>query len=210
MTNTRFSKATRTSLAALAIALSGTFFTAVAAGAQTIPAGAPRPMVCTPPAGTIMSAKAVSSRSAWLPTNVSSAFLTGPGNIGLNKTQTSEASQQISASFTLDEGLLFVSAHEQYGLSLERSHSQSQTWTYQKHVPKGQTLRLEQYHQGYEIGIKERRMGYKGLGCHVYTLTSLTGNFFPSASTSGAAYCYGLTPDKRSRVQVGFKCHDIH
>jgi hypothetical protein len=167
-------------------------------------------MTCTPPAGTIISTKAVGSKSAWLPTNVGSSFLPGPGTISESQSQTSQASQQISANFSFEEGVLFASAQEQYGVSLQRTHSQTQTWTYTKQVPKGQTLRVQQYHQGYEIGIRVKRMGYLNLKCHVYTMTSLTGNYFPSASSANKSYCYGLTPNKRSRVQVGFKCHDIH
>jgi hypothetical protein len=211
VTSTRFSKATGASLAAIAIALSGTFFTAAAAGAQTTAAATPSLMQCTPPAGTNLSTKAVGKKSAWLPTNVGSSFLTGPGTITESQSATSQVAEQVSATFGFDEGFLFASVKEQYGVSLQHTHSQTQTWSYSKEVPKNQTLRVQQYHQSYEIGIRDRRMGYnKQHKCHVFTLTSLTGNYFPSASRANESYCYGLTPDKSSRVQVGFTCRDIH
>ena len=201
-------KSTVTPVAVISIML----FTSWTAAAQASPssAGSPHNQVCHPQAGTIMTSKATSRASAWSPTNLSSGFLPGPGKITWSETGTSESSQSISASFSVDEGLLFVSAHEQYGLNLERSHSQSGSWSYAKDVPKGETERLQQYHQSWELGVKQTYMGHTRAGlCHVYTEISRSGNFFPSASRSGAAFCYGLTPRKHSSVQVARKCKDL-
>jgi hypothetical protein len=208
----RFSRMARKSTVAPVVVISMMLITTWTTGAQasTSSTASPRNQICHPKAGTIMTSKATSKKSSWSPTNLSSSYLTGPGTIHYTQTATSSSSQSISASFTLDEGLLFVSAHEQYGLNLERSHSQSAAWSYDKPVPKGRTERLQQYHQSWELGIKQTYMGHLRSGrCHVYTETSRSGNFFPSASNANVAFCYGLTPHKHASIQVRRRCKDL-
>lgn len=201
----RLFRMARVSAAALVIVVPGIVFSTGTAGAAT---SSPQAQGCTPKVGTIMSSKAVSKASAWSPTNVSSAFVAGPAQITRTITKTSESSQSISASFELDEGLLFASAKETYGLTLQRSHSQSGSWTYTLIVPKGKTLRMQQYHQSWEIGVKQRYMGLLRGACHIYTERSLTGNFFPARSGAERTFCYARTPYKRSHIQVAYTCHD--
>jgi len=197
-------------VAALALTASTVLLSAAAIGTAQAATAGPNYMKCNPVAGTIMSSKAITVASAWSPTNLSSNFITGPGTITYTRNATSLTGQQLSAQFSVDEGLLFVSAKETYGLTLQRSHSQTQQWSYSKTVPAGKTERLEQYHQSYEIGIKQTYMGYKKGGiCHVYTEISKTGNFFPSASGSSESFCWALTPYKSNRVEVGHLCRDL-
>lgn len=204
---TRFFRIASTSAAALAIAVPSIVITAGTAGAQT---AAPAGQGCTPKVGTIISSKAVSKVSAWSPTNVSSSFVAGPADITRSKTKTSESSQSISASFELDEGLLFASAKETYGVTLQRSHSQSGTWTYTLIVPKGKTMRAQQYHQSWEIGVKQRYMGLLKGACHIYTEKSLTGNFFPDHSRAEKSFCWSRTSAKHSRIQIARLCHNTN
>ncbi len=205
----RLFRVARASAAALVIVIPGIVLTGGAAGAApSHGASSPAAQGCTPKVGTIMTSKAVSKVSAWSPTNVSSAFVAGPANITRTITKTSETGQQISASFELDEGLLFASAKETYGVTLQRQHSQSGAWQYTLVVPKGKTLRMQQYHQSWEIGVRQTYMGLQRGKCHVYTEKSLTGNFFPARSGAEKSFCYARTPFKSSHVQVSYLCHD--
>ena len=200
----RLFRITRVTAVALAIVIPGIVFGARTAGAD------PNPMVCHPTAGTIMTSKAISRISAWIPTNVSSEFVAGPADITRSETKTSLTGQVLTASFTLNEGLLFASAQEQYGLQLQRQHSQSGTWTYTLIVPAGRTLRAQQYHQGWEIGIKQTYMGYTtGERCHVYTEYKRSGDFFPDRHRGPTDFCWSTTPSKRSPIQVSYTCHNV-
>jgi hypothetical protein len=206
----RFRGVPRSLTAALALTASTVLLSAAAIGTAQAATAGPHLMRCNPIAGTVISSKAISVASAWSPTNLSSNFITGPGTITYTRNATSLTGQQVSAQFSVDEGLLFVSAKETYGLTLQRSHSQTEQWSYAKTVPAGKTERLEQYHQSYEIGIRQTYMGYKKGGiCHVYTEISKTGNFFPSASASSESFCWALTPFKSNRTEVGSLCRDL-
>jgi hypothetical protein len=205
VTTARFFKRARIAAVALAIVIPG-----IVLSAKTATAAEPDPQVCHPAAGTIMTSKAISRISAWIPTNVSSEFVAGPADITRSKTKTSLSGQTISANFTLDEGLLFASAQEQYGIQLQRQHSQAGTWTYTLIVPAGKTERAQQYHQGYELGIKQTYMGYTtGERCHVYTEYSRSGNFFPDRKGGPITFCWSRTPSKRSPIQVAYTCHNV-
>ena len=205
-----FTKA-RTLVAVLALtAPTAVLGVTTAAGTAQAATAVPYPQVCYPHAGTIMSSKAISIASAWKATSLTSNFLAGPGTITYTTTKTSTVGQQVSATFSLDEGLLFASVKEQYGIQLQRTHSQAGAWSYAKSVPAGQTDRLQQYHQSYEIGIKQTYMGYATGGiCHVYTEISKTGNFFPAASRSNATFCWALTPYKTNRIEIGRTCRNL-
>jgi hypothetical protein len=205
VTTARFFRRTCTAAAAVAIVIPGIVF-----GASTAGAAEPDPQACHPAAGTIISAKAISKISAWIPTNVSSNFVAGPANITRTITKTSLTGQTISANFTLDESAIFASAQEQYGLQLQRQHSQASAWQYTLMVPAGKTLRAQQYHQGWEIGIKQTYMGYaKGFKCHVYTEYSRSGDFFPDRHGGSVDFCWSTTPRKRSYIQVSYTCHNV-
>lgn len=205
MITARFSRITGATAVAIAIVIPG-----IVLGARTAVAASPDPMVCHPVAGTIMSTKAISRISAWSPTNVSSEFVAGPADITRSKTKTSLTGQTISANFTFEEGLLFASAQEQYGIQLQRQHSQAGTWTYTLIVPSGKTLRAQQYHQSWEIGIKQTHMGYiTGGRCHVYTDYSRSGDFFPDRHGGPTDFCWSTTPSKRSSIQVSYTCHNV-
>jgi hypothetical protein len=205
VTAARFFRVTRTTVAALAIVIPG-----IVLGARTAGAASPDPQVCYPTVGTIMSSKAISRISAWSATNITSEFVAGPAEIERTITKTSLTGQTISASFTLDEGLLFASAHETYGIQLQRQHSQSGAWTYILDVPAGKTLRVQQYHQSWEIGIKQTYMGLnRQKRCWVYTEYSRKGNFFPDRHGNPVDFCWSTTPSKRSPIQVAYTCHNV-
>lgn len=200
------------------VALGSALFLVLAASASAPPAFA-SPLVagvraeagggirCDPPVTTIISAKATSNTGAWLPTSISSSFLAGPGTISRTLTATSTVSAQISANFEVDESLLFASAKESYGVTLGGSLSHSATWSYTKTIPAGVTAKVQQYHQGSELGIKEvQETRTPKLPCTTRVLTSRTGNFFPTRSQADSTYCYAATIHKTNNPQVANLC----
>lgn len=180
------------------------------AATATVASTQPALPVCHPVAGTVIRSKATSEHTAWQPTSASSSWLAGPGTISESRSETSTASVQLSANFSVDEGLLFVSAKEQYGIALTKSSAHTQTWTYQTDIPAHVTARDVVYHEGGELGIKQTRESYVRhdgrTGCGTTSETSLSGNFFPYKSTGASSYCIAPTTSAHPAVQVRARC----
>lgn len=177
--------------------------------AQPASPAAPGHVECDPPPGTVLSAKATSDTRAWLPTSVASSYVAGPGTISRTYSSTSTVSSTVSANFEIDEGMLFASVKENFGISLTGSLSHTATWQYSLQVPKGKTAKVQQFHLGGEIGIRERIQEEKdGRTCPVKHVKSLTGNFFNSRSKADDTYCYALVTARHARPQTGKRCHN--
>jgi|HubBroStandDraft_1064217.scaffolds.fasta_scaffold110585_2 hypothetical protein len=198
-----------------------TTLTAGAAGAATVGKGAvradsshmsgvtPRIGYCGKPLGTILTSTPTSNTEAWLPTTVYSNYEAGPGTITYSENTTSTTGITLTASFELEESMFFASATETYGVQLTHSSSKSQTWTYALAVPSGETARLQQYHEGWEMGIKQTYVAWTAAkGCYIGVETSLTGNYFPNDSTDSGQYCWALTSSQRPGAYAASACHD--
>jgi hypothetical protein len=148
----------------------------------------PDAVVCDPASGTVLTSKAVAATEAWLPTSLSSSYEAGPAVISRTVSSTSTVSTQLSASFKIKEGFLFVSAEETYGITVGSSVAHTSQWTYAATVKAGYTDKVQQYHLGYEIGIRQTYVGAPGQHCQTQTETSLTGNFFPVVNTADDTY----------------------
>lgn len=168
-------------------------------------APSPHPRACNPQPGTILSSKATSDDSSWLPSSVYSAFSTGPGWLIKTVTRRSTVGTTLSARFTVDESMLFASAKQSYGVSLGTSVSRSGSWAYRVWVPAHHTAKMQQWHQGWEIGI---RQVYVTDWCTRATESSTSGNFFNAASTSNNDYCYSVTVWKNPPIEVRYTCDD--
>lgn len=183
----------------------------VAAGSASASASTsvnrPNAVICSPSTGTILTSKATSNTEAWIATNLSSAYISGPGTISRSYSATSTVSAQVSASFQVGESLLFASAKETYGVTVGASLAHAATWTYTLSVASGHTDKVQQYHQGYELGIKQTYVGSPGQHCAAETETSLTGNYFPSLSTAESSYCYALTKSNSVPPETGSGCY---
>jgi len=181
--------------------------TALPAFAQTSSrAQAARPLgACGTGAGTVLSATATSAATAWLPTSVSSSFVAGPGTITRTVSADSTVGATVSASFEVDESLLFASAKETYGVAVSGSLSHSASWSYSINIPSSVTAKVQQYHEGDEIGIKQT---YEtgGTVCGTATETSSSGNYFPWSSSADDTYCYAGTTSQKPGIQVRSTC----
>ena len=195
----------------LGAAVIGTAFTASFishAGASPMSSPAPQVLGCVPVEGTILSTKAIAYSRAWINTNVSSSYAAGPGIVTLSQTRSSSVTATISASFSFDASALFASANSSYGVSLAQTASSDSTWSYSMDVPSGKTAKVQQYHEGADVGIRTvREILLSATKCGTQTDTSSTGNFFPTASTQPDSYCYALLSASLSAdIEVGAGC----
>ena len=105
--------------------------------------------------GKITKARVHKIHVAWIPTTWSTSFVAGPASITRTVSISSSTQWTISASFSLDEGLIFASAKEQYGISLARTTGHSASVTYTLNVPKNKTAKMQEFHRGWEMGITQ-------------------------------------------------------
>jgi hypothetical protein len=182
----------------------------LAAASPALAAAQAPALGCNPTAGTVLSAKVLSKKVVWMPTNDASIWKPGPGTISMTTSTTAEVGVSVSASFTLKESLIFASAEETYGISLSGSVSHTEAWGYSSPVPKGKTARIVVYHRGYELGIRQVVVTSTAKKpCGTKTETSLTGNFFPMGSTANANYCAVLTIHRNSPIEISAKCKNL-
>lgn len=180
-----------------------------AAGHPAASPDVPGGIRCEPNPGTVLSSRPTSIATAWIPTNWSSSFLAGPGNITRTLSIASTTTLQLSASFALDESLFFASADETYGVQWSHAVAKTYTTTYNLVVPAGKTAKMQQYHQGDEAGIKQKVEAYAASHvpeCYVITETSKSGNYFPLRSRADDTFCYAATVHHRASPQVRYNC----
>ena len=166
---------------------------------------------CSPAAGTVTAETATSNRMAFMPTNLESSFINGPGNIDYTVSSTSDVTATVTSGITIDAGFLFASASANYGVSLAASNSNSSSWTYDEAIPSGYTAAVQQYKESSDLGVHEVVEGYLSGGrCTSVTRNSASGNFFPYSSKTQNTYCYAITVDHTSSLgpQVASACTD--
>lgn len=192
------------SRAALALVTVGVLALAPAALAAVPASAAPAaPRHCVD-GNKVFSSRAHLIGVAWLPTSWSSRFIAGPASITRTSSISSTVTATISATFGVDEGLLFVSAHETYGISLASSREHSATVSYTLTVPSGKTEKMQEFKEGYELGIVQKK--YNDTCTKVITYTSRSGNYFPVVSNSESTYCMAGTTLHRARIEVRYTC----
>jgi len=83
----------------------------------------------------------------YLPTNVKSDWLRGPGSISYTKTKTAEANASVTAEVGAEAGVVFAKASASIGTTVGGSYAKSQTWSYSLNVPSGKTARMVLFHE---------------------------------------------------------------
>jgi hypothetical protein len=195
-----------TSPFAVLLAIAGVVAGGTSASASTPSVHAhPHAVICSPASGTVLTSKATSDKGAWIATSLSSAYVAGPGTIARTVSASTTVSTQVSASFAIKESLLFASAEETYGIQLGASLTHSATWSYSLNVPSGHTDKAQQYHAGYELGVKQTYVGSSAQHCAAQTETSATGDFFPTTATADSSYCFATISYNNPPPMVG-KC----
>lgn len=98
------------------------------------------PQSC-PPDDPIYSFTSIANSSR--PTNLKSAYITGPGTIGYNRTTTATASASMTATVGAEAGIVFAKASASVGATVGASYSVSNNFSYTLNVPSGQTRAMQ-------------------------------------------------------------------
>lgn len=103
------------------------------------PASPPIVQSC-PPEPVIYSITNV--QSSMRPTNLYSAYVTGPATVGYSESSTATASAAMSASVSAEAGLIITKASATIGVTLTASYSSTGGFSYSLPVPSGQRRRM--------------------------------------------------------------------
>jgi hypothetical protein len=105
----------------------------------------------------------------WLPTNLTSSWLVGPGTITYSETTTSEVNGSVTGTISAEAGIVFAKASASIGVTVGGSYAKSGTWTYSASVAAGKTARLQQYRESRQSTVS--KMVYDGYCNYKVALT---------------------------------------
>lgn len=90
------------------------------------------------------------------PTNLYSAYITGPGTIAYNKTTTATVGASMTASVTAEAGIVFAKASATIGVGVEVSKSWMDGFTYVLEVPSGQRRRMRLFEESRTFNVTKK------------------------------------------------------
>lgn len=90
------------------------------------------------------------------PTDIKSAYITGPGTITYSDQTTASVSASASASVTAEAGVVFASASATIGVSVSAGHSWSQSFSYALQVPAGQRRAMQLFQESRSFNVTKQ------------------------------------------------------
>lgn len=88
-----------------------------------------------------------------VPTNVKSAYITGPGTISYNQTVTANASAALSASVSAEAGVVLARASTTLGTTLTVGRSWTDGFSYTLTVPSGQRRAMQLFQTSRQFNV---------------------------------------------------------
>lgn len=107
------------------------------------------------------------------PTNLKSAYITGPGTIGYSRNTTATASASMTATVGAEAGIVFAKASASVGATVGASYSVANTFSYTLNVPSGQ-VRAMQLFQGSKSFVVTKQTFQQGTCQYTTTYSSRT------------------------------------
>lgn len=107
------------------------------------------------------------------PTNLKSAYITGPGTIGYNRNTTATASASMTATVSAEAGIVFAKASASVGATVGASYAVTDGFTYTLNVPAGQRRAMQLY-QGSKSFVVTRKILQTGTCRYVTSYSSST------------------------------------
>jgi len=133
----------------------------------------------------------VTGRSdAWMLTNTTSYWLTGPGSISYSTSTTTTRSTVQDTHITASVSYVLASAKAEYGVTWSSSTTKTATWTYNISVPSGQTARAAVYKRGSRLSVQH----YTDYANCTESWGPVYYNYSPFAATDNSQYCIGKDP----------------
>jgi hypothetical protein len=127
--------------------------------------------------------------NVWVRTNVSSAYIKGPGSVSITKGRGWTATGTVTATVSAEAGVVFAKASASLGVSVAYSRSGSTAFTYTLNVPSGKTQRMQQYKRGKGFLVTKKVLQSPCTYRTVYSKQHVTG---PVSSNAESSYLYKL------------------
>ena len=152
----------------------------------SVAAALPAAAICDGPR-TIYSITDASN--VWVKTNVSSAYIKGPGSVSITKGRSWTATGTVTATVSAEAGIVFAKASASLGVSVALARTGSTAFTYTLNVPSGKTMRLQQYKKGKGFRVTKKTLQSPCTYRTAYSKQYATG---PVSSNAESTYLYKL------------------
>ena len=133
--------------------------------------------------------KIASAGSVWKATNLSSAYVRGPGSVSLTKGRAYTASASMTATVAAEAGVIFAKASTSLGITVGASYTGTQAFTYTLNVPSGQVRRMQQYKSARKFTVKKYTLNNYNCTYHLAYSSSVIA---PVKSQAEKYFLYGL------------------
>jgi hypothetical protein len=90
------------------------------------------------------------------PTDVYSAYITGPGTITYNENETANVAATASATVSAEAGVVFAKASTSIGVSVTAGRSWTAGFSYSLEVPSGQRRRMRLFQESRSFYVKKQ------------------------------------------------------
>lgn len=108
------------------------------------------------------------------PTNLYSAYITGPGTITYSKSTTANVSASMTASVSAEAGVVFAKASSSIGVGVSAGRSWSDGFSYSLQVPSGQTRRMRLFQESRNMTVTKK--SWDGPNCRYNVVYSSAAN----------------------------------
>lgn len=95
-------------------------------------------------------------RKTTRPTDVYSAYITGPGTITYSESETANVEATASASVTAEAGVVFAKASTSIGVAVTAGRSWTAGFSYSLEVPAGQRRRMRLHQESRSFAVKKQ------------------------------------------------------
>ncbi len=112
-----------------------------------------------------------SGDKGWLRTDVSSAYIKGPGTVSITKGRSWSVDASMTATVSAEAGVVFAKAGASLAVKVGRTWSGSTAFTYSLSVPKGKVQKLQQYHRALTFTVTKYKLVYPCKYVKAYTST---------------------------------------
>lgn len=126
--------------------------------------------------------------TSWKRTNLSSSYVHGPGEVSLTKGSSWSVSASMTATVSAEAGAIFAKASASLGVTVGASAGGNQSLEYVLKVPKGKTMRMQQYRRAVKFTVTKTKIYAP---CRVRTIYTQT-VYAPVRGSSPKYFMYKL------------------
>jgi hypothetical protein len=90
--------------------------------------------------------------------NLRSEYLHGPGSINYTKNKTATTNASMTGTVSAEAGVVFAKASASLGVTVGKTWSKGDSWSYTMSVPRGKTARMVMWHESRRFTVTKKRI----------------------------------------------------